>query len=245
LLPFAGESTLVIVAVFAASAGRRNAFDCTSLRDGHYRFGVGLCRDHPWRFQYYSLQFVERSPLPPHERTWRHPSEIGPTTVEVDRGSGHRFGALATGAFAVALIAALVVTVTPGGSVNAPITASASTSPPVRAAASTAIAVAETIRSIRLVEATAIPSAIADVPAGAYRSTGSSDPEAVLPDLHDQVLVLTDQYAYSVAWSDVARLDVEGDAVVVGTNGEIVARFSDGRFIVSHDSLVGSAFAAD
>ncbi|MFT4774102.1 MAG: hypothetical protein ACI9ME_001405, partial [Ilumatobacter sp.] len=58
----------------------------------------------------------------------------------------------------------MVVTVTPGGSVNAPITASASTSPPVRAAASTAIAVAETIRSIRLVEATAIPSAIADVP---------------------------------------------------------------------------------
>jgi len=96
-----------------------------------------------------------------------------------------------------------------------------------------------------LVEATAIPSAIADVPAGAYRSADSSDPQAVLPDLHDQVLVLTDQYAYSVAWSDVARLDVAGDAVVVRSNGEIVARFSNGRLIVSHDSLVGSALAAD
>lgn len=192
---------------------------------------------------------MERAPLPPHERTWRHPSEIGPTTVEVDRGSGHRFGALATGALAVALIAALVVTVTPGGPADAPISVSASTSPPVResirAAANTAIAAAESIRSIRLVEATAIPSAIADVPPAAYRSTGSSDPQAVLPDLHDQVLVLTDQYAYSVAWSDVARLDVAGDAVVVRSNGEIVARFSNGRLIVSHDSLVGSALAAD
>jgi len=192
---------------------------------------------------------VERAPLPPHERTWRHPSEIGPTRVEVDRGSGHRFVALATGALAVALIAALVVTVTPGGSADAPIAVSASTSPPVResirAAANTAIAAAETIRSVRLVEATAIPSAIADVPAGAYRSADSSDPQAVLPDLHDQVLVLTDQYAYSVAWSDVARLDVAGDAVVVRSNGEIVARFSNGRLIVSHDSLVGSALAAD
>lgn len=192
---------------------------------------------------------MERAPLPPHERTWRHPSEIGLTTVEVDRGFGHRFVALATGALAVALIAALVVTVTPGGSADAPIAVSASTSPPVResirAAANTAVAAAETIRSIRLVEATAIPSAIADVPAAAYRLTGASDPQAVLPDLHDQVLVLTDQYAYSVAWSDVARLDVAGDAVVVRANGEIVARFSNGRLIVSHDSLVGSALAAD
>lgn len=192
---------------------------------------------------------MERAPLPPHERTWRHPSEIGPTTVEIDRGSGHRFVALATGALAVALIAALVITVTPAGSINTPIAVSASTSPPardsIRAAASTAIAAAETIRSIRLVEATAIPNAIANVPAAAFRSTGLSDPQAVLPDLHDQVLVLTDQYAYSVAWSDVARLDVAGDAVVVGPNGAIVARFTDGNLIVSHDSLVGSALTAD
>jgi hypothetical protein len=96
-----------------------------------------------------------------------------------------------------------------------------------------------------LVEATAIPSALADVPAAAFHSTGSSDPQAVLPDLHDQVLVLTDQYAYSVAWSDVARLDVAGDAVVVRADGAIVARFIHGRLIVSHDSLVGSAFATD
>jgi hypothetical protein len=192
---------------------------------------------------------VERAPLPPHERTWRHPSEIGPKTVEVDRGSGHRFVALATGALAVVLIAALVVTVTPDRSTDAPIAVSASTSPPVReasrAAARTAIAAAETIRSIRLVEATAIPRAIADVPAAAYRSTDSSDPQAVLPDLHDRVLVVTDQYAYSVTWSDVARLDVAGDAVVVRDNGAIVARFSNGRLIVSHDSLVGSALATD
>ncbi|WP_394944003.1 hypothetical protein [uncultured Ilumatobacter sp.] len=192
---------------------------------------------------------MERAPLPPHERTWRHPSEIGPKSVEVDRGTRHRFVALATGTLAVALIAALVVTITPGGSTDAPIAVSASTSPPVRAsiraAANTAIAAAETIRSIRLVEATAIPSALADVPAAAFHSTGSSDPQAVLPDLHDQVLVLTDQYAYSVAWSDVARLDVAGDAVVVRADGAIVARFIHGRLIVSHDSLVGSAFATD
>jgi hypothetical protein len=192
---------------------------------------------------------VERAPLPPHERTWRHPSEIGLKTAEIDRGSSHRFVALATGALAVALVAALVVTVTPGRSADAPIAVIASTSPPVRepirAAASTAIAAAEAIRSVRLDEATGIPRAIANVPAAAYLSTNLSDPQAVLPDLHDQVLVVTDQYAYSVAWSDVARLDVAGDAVVIGSNGAIVARFSDGRVIVSHDSLVGSALAAD
>lgn len=192
---------------------------------------------------------MERAPLPPHERTWRHPSEIGQKTVEVDRGSGHRFVALATGALAVALIAALVVTVTPSGSADAPIAVSATTSPPVResirADASTAIAAAGTIRSIRFVEATAIPRAIANVPAAAYLSTDLSDPQAVLPDLHDQVLVVTDQYAYPVAWSDVARLDVAGDAVVIRSDGAIVARFSDGRLIVSYDSLIGSALAAD
>lgn len=238
-----------MVAVLGASSGRRNTFDSTSLHDGHPRFGVSCRRDHPRRIQYYSLQLVERAPLPPHERTWRHPSEVGLKTVEVDRGVSHRFVALTTGALAVILITALVVTVTPRESTEAPIAVSASTSPPVResirAGASTAVAAAETIRSIRLVEATAIPKAIADVPAAAYRSTDLSDPQAILPDLHDQVLVVTDQFAYSVAWIDAARLDVEGDAVVVGPNGAIVARFSDGRLIVSHDSLVGSALAAD
>ena len=149
----------------------------------------------------------------------------------------------------MALVAALVVTVTPSGPADAPIAVSASTSPParesIRAASNTATAAAETIRSIRLVGATAIPRAIANVPGAAYLSTDLSDPQAVLPDLYDQVFVVTDQYAYSVAWSDVARLDVAGNAVVVRSNGAIVARFSDGRLIVSHDSLVGSALAAD
>ena len=47
LLPFAGDSTEVTVADLAAPSGRRNTFDCTSLRDGHYQFGVEPCRDHP------------------------------------------------------------------------------------------------------------------------------------------------------------------------------------------------------
>jgi hypothetical protein len=36
------------------------------------------------RVELYDLVLVEPGPLPPHERSWRHPSELGPTRVDVD-----------------------------------------------------------------------------------------------------------------------------------------------------------------
>lgn len=155
--------------------------------------------------------------------------------------------ALAGGALAIALVAALVVTLTPARS-NQSTTAIGSTTTPVsalRSSDSSAIAVAEALRTNQLDDVTAIPNAIADIPAVALRSGNSTTANsAVLPDLDDTVTVITDQYAYPVAWRDVTRLDVT-DGIVVDADGAIVARITEGRLVVSHDLLVGGVLSAD
>ncbi len=96
--------------------------------------------------------------------------------------------------------------------------------------------------------ATAIPNAIADVPSAAFRSTpsdGNTEDRAVLPDLEDRVTVLTEQFAYSVAWRDVSRFNLAENAIVVDHEGTIVARIDDGRLTVSHDLLVGASISLD
>jgi hypothetical protein len=187
---------------------------------------------------------VNSAPLPKHERTWRHPSEIGPTNLEVDRGAGPRASILAGGAAAVVLVAVLVVSMTPRGDSAGPIAVSATTTPIVqslRTSAGTAVS----MRSPRLSTFSPIPAAIADVPAAAFEPTVAAEAaRAILPDLDDEVLVLTDTFAYSVAWRDAARLDVE-EGIVVGRDGEVVARFIEGRLVASHDLLVGAALSLD
>ena len=78
----------------------------------------------------YDSTFVEPGPLPPHERTWRHPSELGPTFHDVDNssafGSHTKLLAAASGALAIMMIVAIVVTVTPSQS-DAPLALSATT----------------------------------------------------------------------------------------------------------------------
>ena len=107
---------------------------------------------------------------------------------------------------------------------------------------------AETIRTIMLSGAMAVPNAIADVPSAAFRSTpsdGNTEVQAVLPDLHDRVIVLTEQFAYSVAWRDVSRLNLTEAAIVVDHEGTIVGHLDAGRLIVSHDLLVGASISLD
>jgi hypothetical protein len=202
------------------------------------------------KIAHYSLIPVDSAPLPPHERTWRHPSEMGAPVVEVEPSSSARVMALVGGTLAVALVAALVITLTPRQTTTT--TAISVTTVPaasaLQEAANTAVAAAESIRTTRLSGATAIPNAIADVPSAAFRSLpsdGSTEDRAVLPDLEDQVTVLTEQFAYSVAWRDVGRLDLAEIAIVVDDEGTIVARIDDGRLIVSHDLLVGASISVD
>lgn len=156
---------------------------------------------------------------------------------------------LVGGAVAVVLVAALVVSMTPRSDTSGPIAVSATTTPAatqsIKAAADSAVAAAASIRSARLTTFAPIPAAIADVPAAAFGSGLATDTSrVVLPDLDDEVLVLTESYAYSVAWRDAARLDVE-DGIVIARDGELVARFTEGRLVVSHDLLIGAALSVD
>lgn len=65
----------------------------------------------------YDLAFVESGPLPPHERSWRHPSEIAAEerrVVQTESGSGSvRAIALAGGTLGLLAIGLTVLTLTP------------------------------------------------------------------------------------------------------------------------------------
>lgn len=142
----------------------------------------------------------------------------------------------------------MVVALTPRQN-TATTTASSATTLPASLlsdAENTAVAAAESIRTSRLADVTAIPYAIAIVPIAASMLSSSDDPnQVILPDLDDRVTVLTDQFAYVVAWRDVTLIDAATEAVVIDDGGDVVARMKDGRLIMSHDLLVGAAFSVD
>jgi hypothetical protein len=56
---------------------------------------------------------VDRAPLPPHERPWRHPSELGPTEHEPTPTSG-RVLIVTTATLSLLLIGLLALSMTPG-----------------------------------------------------------------------------------------------------------------------------------
>ena len=56
---------------------------------------------------------MDRAPLPPHERPWRHPSELGPPTPEPTSTSG-RVIIATTATLSLLLIGLLVISMTPG-----------------------------------------------------------------------------------------------------------------------------------
>jgi hypothetical protein len=177
---------------------------------------------------------------------------MGAPVVEVEPTSSVRVMTLVGSTLAVALVAALAITLTPRQAATttaiSATTVPAASASALQDAASTAVAAAESIRMSMLSGATAIPNAIADVPSAAFRPTssgGNTEHGAVLPDLEDRVTVLTEQFAYSVAWRDVSTLDLAGIAIVVDHEGTIVARIDDGRLIVSYDLLVGASINVD
>lgn len=132
------------------------------------------------------------------------------------------------------MVAAFVVAMTPRHSAS-PLAVSATTSPAVTAVGGGADAA-------RIASFPAIPNAIAAVPNSTARDRATT--AAVLPDLDDDVLVVTDHVAYALPWRDVALLEVD-DAVVIGADGSVVARFVDGRFVPSADAVVGAALTVE
>jgi hypothetical protein len=81
---------------------------------------------------HYDLASVERGPVPPHERTWRHPSELAAEQRSALRAQSAapstRVFALTTGTLGLLAVGVLILTVTPRR-LDAPIAISASTTP--------------------------------------------------------------------------------------------------------------------
>jgi hypothetical protein len=149
------------------------------------------------------------------------------------------------------LVAALVVSMTPRRASN-PLAISGTTAPgisqSVRAAGNIAgnelANAATSFRSPRIVSFNAIPNAIAAVPNAATPiGFATETASAILPELSDDVLVLTGHSAYAVPWSEVALLALDDDAIVVAADGSIIAKVIDGRLVVTADAKVGSAIA--
>ncbi len=184
----------------------------------------------------YDLAFVEPGPLPPHERTWRHPSELGPTRADVDAGPHHHLAALSFGALAVLAVIGMVVAMTPRTS-----------SSPVALNATTVPATVSTVVQPRTATASTAGFAGTRIPIGALLTSFASMPHAIasappltldgtaiaarLPRTDDLVLVRTDEVTYELPWGQVAYLEAPDGSVVFDADGALVARILDGRVV--------------
>lgn len=184
----------------------------------------------------YDLVLVDSAPLPPHERTWRHPSELGPTRSDVDTGSRSHVGVLAAGALAVFAVAALVVVVTPRPAAG-PLSISATTSPVVRVLSPDPAPFQATLPArptVRLVSSfTAYPHSIASASVADVDGTSVADEE---PSASAAVLVRTDKVTYRLKWSQVPMLSAPDGTVVYDLDGQVVGRFIGGEL----QTLVGA-----
>ena len=177
---------------------------------------------------------MQPGPLPPHERSWRHPSELGPTKVDVETGSNARVIALATGTLAVIVVAAMIIAITPRRS-SAPIALTATTTPrflPATQISAELAPATDNRQSIRLASFSAMPNAIAAAP------QFSLDGRQVTPQLPaptELVLLRTEAVTYRLRWVDVPLLTVPDGSVVVDSQGDLVAHVSRGRLILLVD----------
>lgn len=201
---------------------------------------------------------MEPGPLPPHERSWRHPSELGPTRADVDPGHSSRTvaTAFATGTLAVLLVGVFVIAVTPSTR-SGPVTLSATTSPGAVPASATVTAAApgsttgtgdaEAVligtqstrpsigiarQSIGLVSFSAMPNAVASTPPLTLDGRGVAD---VVPDDDDLVYLHTDAVTYRLDWHAVEHLTsltaVPDGSVVFDEQGDVVAHVRRGDLV--------------
>jgi hypothetical protein len=179
---------------------------------------------------------VEPAPLPPHERTWRHPSEIGPSQVEIEADGHGRPILLAAGTLAAVMLVAIVIVMTPrptaGPNAISATTKPALTQTPVTADATSGPQIISARRAPRLASFAPIPNAIAARPVARQTTIVIA---RSLPADGDIVHVQTDLVTYRLAWKDLAFLELHERASVIDDRGELVARVSDGNIIVLVD----------
>ena len=184
----------------------------------------------------YDLAFVEPAPLPPHERTWRHPSELGPTKADVERGSSNHLATLAVGTVAVIAVAGLVIAMTPRTS-SSPLALSATTTPisataTARVATAAASGVARIPIGALLTSFSAFPHAITSGPQLTLDGTGVA---ARLPAGHDIVMVRTEAVTYELPWGEVPFLGMPDGSVIFDPAGARLAHVAGGELV----TLVG------
>ena len=186
----------------------------------------------------YDVVFVEPGPLPPHERSWRHPSELGPTRVEVDDSNRHSHAgllALGGGIAAVLAVAAMVVAMTPRTS-NGPVALGATTTPiTARAVIEAPTTTEATAPTQSVAPGTALLTSFAAVPHAV-----TSGPQFVLdgaavadeaPADDDLVYLRTDAVTYHLHWDDARQLGVPDGSVVFDADGDLVAHVSAGQLV--------------
>ena len=100
-----GPSTPGMVAVRPHRTSRHASRSCEfgPQRHAPARPATHAARDHD-----YARVLVEPAPLPPHERSWRHPSEIGPSRVEI-AADGHGRRSARRGTLAALMVVVMVV----------------------------------------------------------------------------------------------------------------------------------------
>lgn len=182
------------------------------------------------------------APLPPHERPWRHPSELAPTVDDVDHGTNSRGIVLVTGTAAVALAAVMVLTLTPPRS-SAPTAISATTvAVAARQQDVDRSSLARTPGVVRMssnaasidspLTLTGAPKNVASTPeAGADQL----DLAGTLPAADETIYVLTTSHAFRIRWSEINRIAAPDGAVIVTAGGELVAEYTDGALVVLVD----------
>jgi hypothetical protein len=189
----------------------------------------------------YDLDFVERGPLPPHERSWRHPSELAPTRLDVVDPSPRPYVnllALAGGTLAVLAVAVMVVAMTPRpasgpvalSATTTPITARPIIEPPSSATPPTPIEVRP--RAALLTSFVAFPHTVTAAPQLDVDRTDVADSP---PADDDMVFLRTEAVTYRLSWGEAQQMTVPDGSVVFDADGELVARVNHGDLL----SLVG------
>jgi hypothetical protein len=183
---------------------------------------------------------VGPAPIPPHERRWRHPSELAPTAADIDTSTNSRALILATGTTALLIAAVLVVAMAPPRSA-APSAVSATTLPAAtlelqrssgdtsRVAASDDVAVRperNTVLSEHGLVMVGAPNAVSAAPVGAAEDFALA---GAVPADDERVIVLTSSHAYDLEWGEIGNIAAPDGAIVMTRDGSLIAMFVSGE----------------
>lgn len=165
------------------------------------------------------------APLPPHERPWRHPSELAPTKASLEPERHRSALPLLMGTMATVVVVAMVVAMTPSPP-SEPLLLSDTTTParitPANgqdpdaqdAGGQGAGAVGQSSQAgtmLRIASFTAIPNAVSAAPT--FTVDGRRYARR-LPHAGEAVIVQTESATYRILWREIEMLRVEGRALI-------------------------------